>query len=866
MLLAADLLIRDPTRELAWRALHGVRTATVPEWLSLMLPGRASFDRDPLALLLAGVAVALAIAYLGVSLAAVSLRWRVRILTVSVLALVVFPTLLFAAVGWITGRPFGQDGGVVQLPLAMDRLLAGQSPYGADYSDSVLGQESRSSEFWRAFGQNPILHHHAYLPGTHLVTLPFYLASRALRTEFDPRIVSTLALLFAILIAASLFSDPSRRLVAAAVVGLNPLVYWHQAFGANDLVFTALLLASARAGQLRRMGWAGGLLGLACATKQLAWPFAPFLLVSWASVGSVRELVRPEVIGRLKVPLVSGLGVFLAVVLPVALLDPRGFWGDIVAYNAGFGSDAYPLGGTPGFGIGNLLIYFGLVNSLREPFPFHFFYLLFLPLGWLMIRAQIRRGGLGAAFFAGCVALLALVFFSRVAHANYLSAFAILLPLGVMLEGGAVDAAVTPLALLGLSTTFATSGFLRSAWDAARAAHLFGASHGLIGALAPRARDSLTRDPFDLAFSAVAAGLALVCATAGMLQARSRVRGLLVLLSTLLVVMVPTTLVAWIGCRTGILLAEDDWVVETREQAIRVAHGESPYGDSAGGIAPAREAWSASFSRKPPRLLEGRDSLLPGASLLALAASTAGFPEPRAVLVLSLILLFGIVGALAPPNDRPLAWTVIGLLPPTALGAIFGAGEMPWLATSLLAVVAARKGRMALAGALGGLACSIDPRALVLVILAPLVRSEGKGPSPAARFVAGALGSLMAVVLPIAVLNPRALAAAILRSPELAAGDGLVNIAAYADLESSLPLHGVLALSPWIAGTIVLFLMLRMPRTPAALIAALWLTLTLFFARDGSGFDLGPPLILMALGATLVTWTATRSPITGEGF
>jgi hypothetical protein len=115
------------------------------------------------------------------------------------------------------------------------------------------------------------------------------------------------------------------------------------------------------------MDAAAALLGLACATKQLAWPFAPFLLAHFsgartlgtlAAAPSRRKLVRAAAITAV---------VFLVVVAPIAALDFRAFWGDIVRYNAGLpGGDNYPLGGTPGLGFANFLVYFGAVGSLRE--------------------------------------------------------------------------------------------------------------------------------------------------------------------------------------------------------------------------------------------------------------------------------------------------------------------------------------------------------------------------------------------------------------------------------------------------------------------------------------------------------------------
>ena len=41
--------------------------------------------------------------------------------------------------------------------LALEHLLAFETPYGADYSDSMLGKQSRASAFWRTYGGNPIV-------------------------------------------------------------------------------------------------------------------------------------------------------------------------------------------------------------------------------------------------------------------------------------------------------------------------------------------------------------------------------------------------------------------------------------------------------------------------------------------------------------------------------------------------------------------------------------------------------------------------------------------------------------------------------------------------------------------------------------
>jgi len=162
LLVARDLLLHDPPRVRAWRLLHEPRLASLPGWLAPFVPRPSgAFDRDPVAMLLAAVAAGLAAVYFVAALRGARASVRAALLAAAALVLVALPTLAFIAMGAATGRPYGQDGGVVQLPLALDRLLEAKSPYGADYSDSMLGKQARASDFWAPYGGNPILRHHA---------------------------------------------------------------------------------------------------------------------------------------------------------------------------------------------------------------------------------------------------------------------------------------------------------------------------------------------------------------------------------------------------------------------------------------------------------------------------------------------------------------------------------------------------------------------------------------------------------------------------------------------------------------------------------------------------------------------------------
>ncbi|MFI5324931.1 MAG: glycosyltransferase 87 family protein [Candidatus Rokuibacteriota bacterium] len=651
LLLSRDLLAFDPPRVLAWRLLHDPRLAASP-WPVPGLP--AEVDRDPIAAALGALAAGLALVYLIACLRAARPAVRGALVGLAAVVLVVAPTLAFVAMGAATGRPYGQDGGVVQLPLAIDKILDGQSPYGADYSASILGRQARVSDFWSERGGNPILRHHAYLPGTHLLMLPFHLLGRA-AGWFDPRFVTLLAMAVAAALAARLASTPERRLAAAAVILLNPLVYWQQIFGANDVLIVALLLAAVALSQGARPVAAAAVLGLACATKQLAWPFAPFLLLHLSGAASWRDLAGAAGGRLLKKAAVAG-AVFAAVVLPVAALDFRAFWSDIVVYNVGLpGGDNYPLGGTPGFGFANLLIYFGAVGSLRDHVSFTRFYLLLIPVGLLLAREQLRERTAATALLTGGTALLLSLYFSRVVHPNYLILAATLIPIAALLRARVgPDVVVVPLLLLAVAVEVTQGAVFRAVWSDALDVRLPAYLEGPWRMLAPRAGAELSQDPLGLLLSAVAAGLGILLLTAGVLRAGARARLAMVAVAAVAVLIVPTVVAIRVAQASGVYRAQDPWAVSLRP-------------DPAPGV--AREAWSTSFRRDPPATLE-RGLLRAGP-----------FREPRVFALALVPIVAALVLALVAPAYRPLALGLMLLAPPIAVGTMFGSGALVVLAS-----------------------------------------------------------------------------------------------------------------------------------------------------------------------------------------
>jgi len=781
LLVARDLLLHDPPRVLAWRLLHDESLATLPGWLAFLLPRTpAGFDSDPIAMLLAGFAAALAAVYLGLVVAGAAARTRLAVIVLGAFLLVVAPSAAFIGMGLATDRPYGQDGGVVQLPLALEKILAGQSPYGADYSDSVLGRQARSSAFWEPFGGNPILRHHAYLPGTHAVFMPFYLAFAKGLGLFDPRFVTLLAYGLVMLLVGRLVEEESHRLAALAVVAFNPLVYWHQIFGANDLVFVLFLLASVLAALGGKAVLAGVALGFACGTKQLAWPFAPFLLLYLSKASSWRDLTRKETLAALWKPAAAAALTFVVVVAPVAALDPAAFYGDIVAYNVGLpGADNYPLGGTPGFGVANLLIYFGQVASLRDYFPFGVFYVLLVPLGLGLVGRQLREPSLGTALLHGGVALLASLYFSRVVHANYLVPLAVLLPLACLLRRRMADAAVVPLFLLTIAVLVVENAVFRPTWDQAVAAGYPKVVGPGFRWLLPHAGPSLTADPIGLLVAGVAAGLAVAYLVAAALDAREAVRAGIGVLAFLLVVVAPTVLMIDVSQRTGIR-GQDPWVVQVPADGERLGRGQSPYREPMPTTPEGRQASSTSFRLEPPAVLApARPDVPPGGASLGAGLRLLGRPDPR---WLTLTALTALIALLWWRGSAVGAATAVGMLvsmAPIAFGSVFGSRHILSAALVGAAFLAAR-GSALVTGLLAGTAAAVDP--LVLPIL-PFVGFEVGEEKHVRRAVLGAGVAALLLVLPPLVLSPAGFLGALVRPPATAMGLGLTDIALYIGLD-----------------------------------------------------------------------------------
>ncbi len=612
----------------------------------------------------------------------------------------------------------------------------------------------------------------------HLVMAPFFLASRALLGWFDPRLVTLIGYALAARLAAGLFPDGDRRLTAAGIVLLHPLVFWPQVFGTNDVLSAVPLLLAAGLARAGRATAAAVCIGLAASVKQLTWPFAPFLLLYAADVASAREALRADVVRRvLRLGAAAG-AVFLVVVLPLALRDSNAFADDILRYQTGgSGGDQYPLGGTPGFGFANLLIYAGRVASLSDAYPFSRFALLFIPAGLLLLRFQLRERGLAAALFAGSAALLVSLYFSRIPNPNYVTLAALLLPLALLMRPRlGVDTVLVPLSLLGLAVEAATHQLLATTWAAGAA------SLGLPGWLQPDPAGPRWRDPLSTGWSGLLAGLALAYLFAAVAGLGRHGRAALLVVAATAAVGLPLVAIIHGGEAAGVRRAQDRFLAEAVEAAE--APGPGPWGQRPGlARTPVVEAWAASWRKDPPRELP-RSLTSPLAFSLGRVARALGLADPRWLVALGIAFATAVALRAAPPDARLTLAAGLCVGPPVVIAVLFGSGAS--LAVAAATSAALLSHRRFATGPLAGLVSASSPVSGVAML-------------PISGIVLLAAGFLLCSA-PLLVGYPGELLRLLRTDPPLQPSLGLTNLLFY---RPDLPA----GLDPWLRGASVVLLL-----------------------------------------------------------
>jgi hypothetical protein len=423
------LLLLDPMVLFVFALLDMLQLTAYPSYAALSQTAHWDGEAVSAALAVGAVATLLLLSttlvlaprrYLGVKRVA---------LTILVLLVVVAPMANRAFLRYATGSPlaYAHDGGVVQTEESARFLLRGVNPYSADFSSTPLrGVEIRA-----------ILHYNPYLPASFLLPAPLIALADAIHVPFDQRIVYLALYAAGIWLIPRAFRNRGTGELARTVFAFNPLVASFLVIGRNDIYVIAFLLFAIVALERRRPFAFFASLALACATKQLAWFAAPFLLVcSWRA--------WPREVWRRGAAL--GTGLFLVLVLPFFVWNPGAFVNSTYKFNVGLVPDNYPLGGTPGFGFAMLAAVFHWAPDRTAHFELTPYVLLTaLPLAILLLWRLAQQPSTSQAMLGAFLVSFWIYFFSRIFHNNYLGVLAFLLQMGLLAAADDAQAA-TPLA------------------------------------------------------------------------------------------------------------------------------------------------------------------------------------------------------------------------------------------------------------------------------------------------------------------------------------------------------------------------------------------------------------------------------------
>ena len=273
----ADLVLPDRHED--------VRRLVEAWWPAWSLDLLAHPETDPVSMMLIAIAVGMLATYLIVDIFSGERQiraYRLKLVLIYglIALLVIGKTILLINLRQIRGpSSYAHDGGVIQTEVTINYFLQGLNPYVEDYVDTPMAE-------WGFAEYRTALYHYPYLPWTFVAATPFFLLSQGLIGWFDVRIVYLLTFVITLALVQALVRRPQEKLIALAVVGLNPIAALSLIFGENDpfvmawILLGLWLLQTSLVRQENYRFWLGSAaFGLACATKPTAWFLVPFWLL-----------------------------------------------------------------------------------------------------------------------------------------------------------------------------------------------------------------------------------------------------------------------------------------------------------------------------------------------------------------------------------------------------------------------------------------------------------------------------------------------------------------------------------------------------------------------------------------------------------
>ena len=327
------------------------------------------------------------------------------------------------------GKPyeFAHDGGVIQTEEAVKYFLNGKNPYRETYDRTALDEYYTVYKLDEIKGS--ILHHYTYLPLTFLLPVPFYVLSHAVIGWFDMRFIYLLMFITSLYFLPKLTNSNQNKALLLITFALNPFFTPFVASGRNEIFLLFWIILSIFCLMRDKPRTASAFLGFACASKVTAWFLIPFFLTYTLNkhTESMSLTQKVSFLFKQTYPLVL---IFSILIFPFLMWDFHSFQEDIFHWD-----ETYPLGGTPGFGFANLLLY--MDYSKTDYFPFKYLQLILgLPLLYFLLKRQLQNNTISLMLVNYGILSFALLYFSRFLHDNYIGYVFAIFCLGVFANAG----------------------------------------------------------------------------------------------------------------------------------------------------------------------------------------------------------------------------------------------------------------------------------------------------------------------------------------------------------------------------------------------------------------------------------------------
>jgi uncharacterized membrane protein len=250
---------------------------------------------------------------------------------------------------------------ILQQEAAIQFFLHGKNPYAETYFGTFMEQWNYSDK-----EVNPALYHFVMEPFYLVSALPFYYVSNHTIGYFDGRI--PLVFLFAVVIVTGYFivNDSEQQRLFMILLAFHPSILPYTLEGRSDIYMFAFLLLGFYFLSRGKNMLSAITLALAFTVKQSAWPLFPFyfLYLLW----------REKNIIKVSFPLIVFTSIFLIIVLPFFLWNPHAFIDSTISFLSGSTAHSYPISG---YGLGSMLLQFGLITDKSAYYPFVIWQLLF---------------------------------------------------------------------------------------------------------------------------------------------------------------------------------------------------------------------------------------------------------------------------------------------------------------------------------------------------------------------------------------------------------------------------------------------------------------------------------------------------------